>query len=565
VYKGAIMNLNNFENEIDDIILKRGKSYYEGGCVTELKEMKDNEWSAVVEGTERYTVKVKLTKNKSISSTCSCPYENGPFCKHEAAVYYAIRNSINADTDKTPVKETAESRLIKILDKLDKDKLKDIIIEHALDNNKFYNYLIAAFSPSDNASVKAEYKQYLKACINDASDRHGFIDYYSTAHATEGAYQLISDAEKALGNSEFEKAVIMAQAVIEVMVSVFDYADDSNGDISSAVDDAFEILDDVLSETLTETIRKELFLYCIRESAKKKYNDYGSWQDDFIYLASKASASEEENEKILGVVEQNIKKATEGNFHSSYSAGQFSMMKYDLLKKMNRINDAEKFFNDNLMYRNFRKMAIEEAFGKKDYDRVIELAGEGDRINAGDRYRADAREWKEWRYKAYTAKNDTLEINKLSYEFLINYSDIKYYDTFKKTSDSAEWDEIYKKLKAELLKKSRNYFSHLLADILVIEGELPELLEMLKKEPWHVESYQKHFLKTNAQDIYKMHVINIRKDAEMAGDRSRYQRVCRDLRSLKKIGGKSEAAMLVAEFKEKFKKRPAFIDELSKV
>jgi uncharacterized Zn finger protein len=58
-----MMNLNNFESYIDRIILLRGYDYYENDYVNFVKETENNVYVAEVEGTETYTVDVKLDDN----------------------------------------------------------------------------------------------------------------------------------------------------------------------------------------------------------------------------------------------------------------------------------------------------------------------------------------------------------------------------------------------------------------------------------------------------------------------------------------------------------------------
>lgn len=59
------MNLNNFEQHIDPVILERGIDYYKSGAVLEVEEVSKGVWQAEVEGTEVYNVEVGLSgKNK---------------------------------------------------------------------------------------------------------------------------------------------------------------------------------------------------------------------------------------------------------------------------------------------------------------------------------------------------------------------------------------------------------------------------------------------------------------------------------------------------------------------
>ena len=50
------MNLKNFESKIEDKIVGRGLSYYKGGDVKRLEKVSENEFSAVVFGTEKYSL-----------------------------------------------------------------------------------------------------------------------------------------------------------------------------------------------------------------------------------------------------------------------------------------------------------------------------------------------------------------------------------------------------------------------------------------------------------------------------------------------------------------------------
>ena len=91
------MNLKNFESEIEDKIVGRGLSYYKGGDVKRLEKVGADEYSAVVFGTERYSVFVKLKDDAIIEHECDCPYDYGDVCKHEVAVFYAIRSGNFSD------------------------------------------------------------------------------------------------------------------------------------------------------------------------------------------------------------------------------------------------------------------------------------------------------------------------------------------------------------------------------------------------------------------------------------------------------------------------------------
>ena len=115
------MNLKNFESEIENKIVGRGLSYYKGGDVKKLEKASENEFSAVVFGTEKYSVYVKLNGETIVEHECDCPYDFGDVCKHKVAVFYAIRDGNFSDTGgklKSLLKNLHESALREFISNL---------------------------------------------------------------------------------------------------------------------------------------------------------------------------------------------------------------------------------------------------------------------------------------------------------------------------------------------------------------------------------------------------------------------------------------------------------------
>lgn len=558
------MNLDNFEKEVDEMILLKGHEYYENGSVTEVKEIRKNEWSATVKGFNLYHLKITIKEGEIIYSECSCLYDTGPVCKHEVALYYKIRDELAGKSDENSIEQTTEERLKELFQKMKKEELLDIIIEQALNDDKFYNYLLAQYEMPGKNESKEYYKKFIQSYLNAAMGRHGFIDYFHAHAAAEGASHLIEIANTEIEKKEYEKAVCITQSVVEEMVPSLDYSNDSSGYAELSIKKAFDVLHRVSEQELPDKLRLSLFNYCIKESEKKIYDDYGSWQYDFIEIAIKVSVTEAEMKTLLDTLDSYIRTEI-GENHSLNRLERFSTIKYKLLNKMGRKDEAEDFFISNLHFPDFRRKALSLAFEKMNYDRVIELALEGEKKDGDKNLHGLVREWKKWRFNAYTEKKDNEGIRKLSFDFLLNDNDITFYEEYKKTFSDGKWEKSYLALKTDLKEKAGNRFSSILADILVKEKEFPLLLEMIKQHPGYVSSYQGHFLNTHPEEIFNLHVINIRDEAALATDRKKYQSVCANIKNLTKLGGKEQASQLVREFRNTYKNRRAFQDELAKM
>ncbi len=92
------MKLKSFESDVERKIVERGLNYYRSGDVKKLEKVSENEFSAVVFGSEKYSIYVKINGDAIIEHECDCPYDWGNVCKHEIAVFYAIRNGNFTDT-----------------------------------------------------------------------------------------------------------------------------------------------------------------------------------------------------------------------------------------------------------------------------------------------------------------------------------------------------------------------------------------------------------------------------------------------------------------------------------
>lgn len=85
------MNLKNFESGVEGKIVERGLDYYKSGDIKKHEKVGETEFSAVVFGTSKYSVYVKLNGETIVEHECDCPYDWGNICKHEVTVFYAIR------------------------------------------------------------------------------------------------------------------------------------------------------------------------------------------------------------------------------------------------------------------------------------------------------------------------------------------------------------------------------------------------------------------------------------------------------------------------------------------
>ena len=125
------VRIDNFEHEVEAIIVQRGRRYYRSGAVTKCTE-EDGEIRAEVQGSENYRVRMEIDDDGTIGShRCSCPYDYGEFCKHEVAVLYYLRDARKKAAHKAEVEEIVadlkqKAENIKLRDKSEERKDKSL-------------------------------------------------------------------------------------------------------------------------------------------------------------------------------------------------------------------------------------------------------------------------------------------------------------------------------------------------------------------------------------------------------------------------------------------------------
>ena len=61
------MTLQDFQSQIDSVILKRGKEYFNNDSAEFLEEIKKGYWTANISGTDEYTIEIQLdSKNNMV-------------------------------------------------------------------------------------------------------------------------------------------------------------------------------------------------------------------------------------------------------------------------------------------------------------------------------------------------------------------------------------------------------------------------------------------------------------------------------------------------------------------
>ena len=259
------MTLQDFEKQIDSVILKRGKEYFNNNSVEFLEEINKGYWTANVSGTDEYTVEIQLGSNDSIKKCfCDCPYDYGDICKHIVAVLYAISEDKVIGITPKPASKDKEPKVRKpsfdvLLSKIELKEYQDFIKQYSHINKNFKDQFELYFSEKNESfDLEKKYSDIIKSVIKKHTSR-GYIDYSASNKLGKELKQYLDIAKQYLSKNNYRDATVLYQILIKEVSKVFEYCDDSNGVVVENVDESISNLGEMLQFHLT--LKRKLLIF----------------------------------------------------------------------------------------------------------------------------------------------------------------------------------------------------------------------------------------------------------------------------------------------------------------
>lgn len=584
--------LTTFEENIDPTILSRGKSYYRKGAVVVLDELGNGDWQAIVSGHDEYTVDVSVRQDIVTSFNCTCPYDFGAFCKHEVAVFYSIRDGVKiVKTRKTkkispPSFPNKDTKINNIIQSLSQVQLVDFIIELSEQSLDIQRQILLRFS--QEVPDKKSIIQKIKNALNQAADRHGYLDYWSAGRAAKNVWMLLEEAEQLIQQKRFNTAIPYYQGVIEVVVPALQQADDSNGEFGVLIETSFERVIELIP-FLAQIEKEVLFSYSLQESLSSIYEGWSGWQLQWVRIAAhliKTSSDQSELFKTLDELMIANKRATRVELlddrlkiipnpsgfdvFDSYFLQKIILIKYQVITKHQGENAGLQFLLNHQDLPDIKEELVKYYTTVQSFDKAKQLAEQGYvqylkslpglAINFAQLLVIIAQRQKD---------NDSL-IKWASISFL-GWGNFDYYDLMKQTLNSKMWTIVVENLLKETGENSQHPHAgiYVKAKILAQEHRISELYDfiiscpqgyglLLEYESMLKTDYPEGVAKIYEEEIYK-------KLQNYDTNRAVYQEICRLLRKIKKLGFSKKADEISNKLRVTYPKKPALLDELSRV
>jgi len=556
--------LNEFEQLIDEKILKRGLSYFKGGAIADFSEISTGEYEAIVSGTEEYTVQLEISNNTIVAHNCDCPYDMGPICKHVvAAIFHLQQNELELKQPNFTIPKKKKSKSIsqqikELLKAISHQELMDFVQENSKKDKKFRNYFLASFGHLSQNQSKEFYQKQIHSILQSAAGRDGWIGWSGMKYVVNTTEPFLENAEKYLANNSFENVFFISTALLEEMTEAFQYGDDSNGDLGYFVESAIELLSKLTKEKLPETLKQEIFKYCISSFNKQLFEGW-DWHLGMLHIACELIEKESDADIILNCLD---------TVNGEYEREQAQSFKLNLLRKFKDEKEVERYIDKHISNSSIRNKEIEKAFESEDFEKAIKLSTDGIKCDEKDRPGL-AKDWYDWLLKIALAQNDTIKIIEYARFRLINSfgGTQDYYQILKDNIETTKWHPFLEEIIKEITPKQRWTYTGLIRKIYIKEEWWDRLFLMLKQNLSleNIEQNEEYLAKDYSSELIELYSERIINYVEKFIGRNYYQTACRYLRRMKKLGGNDRVNELIELFRKQYPQRKALMDELTRV
>lgn len=575
--------LDNFESFVPYRILVRGEEYYEIGAVSELEEDSPGEWTATVEGTENYNVEISMDRKEIKSWYCDCPYD-GEICKHIVATLLAIRDNekkVNRSASSKVKVEVEEAVVIdetvdiqQLLSFANPQELSQFIYEYASMHPEFKTALLNRFMAKELSATSKEkdYRAEIQNVFNDSyynrkSRYHNRYDDFDCDWETVFNRMdiFLEKADFFLNVGNIDTTIDIA---LQTLRSIGENYEDGllyNDDLypSDYCEQAGDLLIKVIEHPKTTQKQKTAILQELGQLAKlSTYRDYDLYDIDELLM--QINLSIQPADKALELIDKLLEERKD-----TYDLYQIVLRKVNLLTELHEEQKAADTIRQYLYLTEIREMEVDKLIASCQYDEAIRLLNEGIEIAEKEEHIGTVEEWLKTKLRIYEMTHQTAEvINTCRLLFVSGRDQLEYYSKLKTLVPKEEWKSFLDTMMKET--QFSEYFSfggNDEAEIYVKERDYERLFKLLSSIRYNqleaLMKYSYHLKDTHSEQLIAIYTSLLNDYAEQNVGRTHYELIAQALLCAKKLNGGQEAVKrLVAEFRIKYKRRPAMMEVL---
>lgn len=556
--------MNNWRDLFQDHILARGEMYFYDGAVQELHKT-EHGYQAIVEGTEDYEVEIEIEEGEVCEMYCSCPYaEDGSHCKHMAAVLYEIeeQDESGPQTEEACL-EQQEKELEELIEKLPERELRAFVKKLAGQDGGIRSMLLTRYAVEIDEKQMNRLKQGVDRLVWEYSDGNGFIDYRNAWDFTYAMECYLGDKvdvliERSCWRQAFELTNYVFQTIGNIDI------DDSDGGICQVANACYERWE-VILKNCPEDVRSEMFAWFTSHLSCDYVMDYlEEYIEDFLMREFRDREMLEKKLKCLDEIIEKQGPSTDGGstWSEPYGYADNLVRRLEVIEQLGYSEEEIHEYRRNYWrFSAVRKLEIQENLDRGNLDEAIRILQESKEMDR--EYSGLVASYSEQLISIYEKQSD----KKAYKEELVYYvlkcpqRELTYIRKLKKVCTDKEWEQY----REQILQGPRNFAIRY--SLMEAEGMYERMLECLKKEGYvlNLDRYEKVLKERFPEQVRDLYISYLHREAETASDRNRYRELIEYLKKISGYPGGKEKALEIAEnWRAKYYRRRAMMDEMGK-
>jgi len=533
--------IRNLANETS---LNKGYRYFHGGAVVKVWIEKDS-YKAHVDGSELYTVTISGDKG-AIQTDCTCPYDWGGACKHLVAALLAISHDKKIRNHNKDVKNIKA-----LIEKTDSGRLKEFLFRILSgDAALLEDFRIFARGKEETGDTPGKYKKEMLSQLNKLKGIEYYYDDYhdSYEHPISDIVDKYSEtAKKYTAQENYKEAIKIYQGICDACIESLrnERLEDFYDDIHFAAQESFKSM----AENIQRLSDKKLYLDYLLH-AYVKFEDKEVFKDVFLKIVNSPEEANYVHEKssadLFPPITLNL-FIVKGEPETVFSFGEKHYREYPEMAA-----PLSAFYLKN----NMRDKAIATA------EKALEIIqGKSRDFRLGFHLSDHQKDLREFLHECYVIESDYPKIVENLIMLIDHERDIAYYKKLKKIIKTEE----EKNTIIERLEKLLDSDYDLLFNIYSLESDYEKLLRLagdsIQFDVFHliVKSIRDRY-PVECFELYKKKINRFTEDVKK---RDAYREVAYWLKLMKEVPGMQEKfRRYIEHLREKYRRRPAFIDEI---
>ncbi|MDR1014775.1 MAG: SWIM zinc finger family protein [Coriobacteriales bacterium] len=569
------MGLHTFERIFSRRILDRGWAYFEDGHVKLLRQ-DGARWTAKVAGSTYYNVEVEVDGDEVDAASCDCPYDREAFCKHVAAVLYAIREQRVVGSERAPGTGCRKGRsrpdvdLEALFDKMEKPDLVSLMMGMLNSNQALKDEMVFRFRDvgDDEVDAAAYARELMVSSLIGASEGE-YIDWYHANEAFEGVAKARRLAKESLKKGDVGAFIDISLATLKVMLEFKGSFDsDSYEYVEGAMEEAVESLGKGLKRAgqLGEEERARCFARVFSFAVSLSGGYDSDWCYRILGECAESATDPALRKEMDGFLDART-KALGGKRANDYNCRSERERIENLRERILVVAEGAKaafsYMSKHLGNEGFRETLFEAALGEGDLQKALRLC-RGEDV-PGKAPMQLGGNWRVKEHDIYVQLGDEANQRRTARElYLAGYGQgLEYYQELKALTARREWVAERNALLDEL-ESGRGWGATRYLEVLKHEELKPRIMKYCKSHPLSVFSLYSYLLPENEKEVDSLFVGEIVAFARAAYTRKQYGELRGKLDRYSAALGSGRAHMLRDKILAEYPTKPALREELGR-